>query len=277
MWIFRGALYFLSLIAAPVLADQDADFLAAHDAFRAGDAVKLQRLAQRLKNTPIEGYVNYYQLRMDLDKADAGVMRKFLSRPEDTPMIDRLRGEWLRLLGSRQQWELFDAEYPLLLNEDTDLTCYVLQSRLRNQDQAALREARALWFSGKGLPESCSAPFEAAISAGIITGQDINQRLRLSLESGNVSLAKQLLSRLEGDQAVPSRAFENASADALRYLDKLKLDDPESLVKAGPATAQTNTSVADEARASAGAEQIPPYRKSAADYPLTHSLPSGAR
>src|SRR4030067_340587 len=180
--------HFLLLMASPALADQDADFLAAHDSFRAGDAAKPQRLAQRLKNTPLEVYVNYYQLRIGLDKADTGAMKRFLSRPEDTPMIDQMRGEWLRLLGSRQQWELFDAEYPLLLNEDTELTCYALQSRLRNQDQAALRDARALWFSGKVQQESCSAPFEAAISAGVITGQDISQRLRLALESGNVSL-----------------------------------------------------------------------------------------
>src|SRR3989338_7160488 len=276
----RFILYFFLLVAAPVLADQDADFLAANDAFRAGAAVKLQRLAQRLKNTPLEGYVNYYQLRMDLDKADAGVMKKFLSRPEDTPMIDRLRGEWLRLLGSRQQWELFDAEYPLLINEDTELTCYALQSRLRNQDQTALREARTLWFSGKGQPESCGAPFEAAISAGVIAGQDISQRLRLALESGNVSLAKQLFSRLDGDQAVSSRALESAAADALRYLDKLKLDYPEPLAKAGPMTrdgpeiALANTGAADEARALSVTEQNSPYRKSAADHPLTRSLPA---
>ncbi|MFZ2540860.1 MAG: transglycosylase, partial [Gallionella sp.] len=143
----RLTLYFLLLVAFPAMANQDADFLAAHDAFRAGDSVKLQRLAQRLKNTPLEVYVNYYQLRMDMNKADTGKVKKFLSRPEDTPMIDQLRGEWLRLLGSKQQWEQFDVEYPRLLSEDVELTCYFLQSRLRNQDKSALRDARALWFS----------------------------------------------------------------------------------------------------------------------------------
>jgi soluble lytic murein transglycosylase-like protein len=264
----RFILYFFLLFATPVQADQDADFLAANDAFRAGDAVKLQRLAQRLKNTPLEVYVNYYQLRIGLDRVDAGAMKRFLSRPEDTPMIDQLRGEWLRLLGSRQQWELFDAEYPLLLKEDNELTCYVLQSRLRNHDQSALREVRALWFSGRGQPESCGVPFETAISAGIITGQDIRQRLRLALESGNVSLAKQLFSRLDGGQTASSRALESAAADALRYLDRLKLDDPKSLIKTGPVTAQENARVAVKARVPAGKSQIPPYRRPATDYPL---------
>ena len=104
----RFILYFLLLVAPPVWA-QDADFLAAYDAFRAGDKIKLQRLVQRLKNKPLEVYLNYYQLRLELDRADTqqvlntveNEMRKFLSRTEDTPMIDQLRGEWLKWLASQ--------------------------------------------------------------------------------------------------------------------------------------------------------------------------------
>ncbi len=261
----RFILYFLLLVALPVMADQDADFLAANDAFRAADPVKLQRLAQRLNNTPLEVYINYYRLRLDLDKADAREIKKFLSRPQDTPLIDQLRGEWLRLLGSRQQWELFDAEYPLLLKEDNELICYALQSRLRNHDLSALREARALWFSGKGQPESCGVPFEAAISAGVITEQDIGQRLRLTLETGNVSLAKQLFARLDGEQAVSSGDLDSAAADALRYLDKLKLDDNKSLVKPVQETARTIPGVSASVRSSSGAAQ---YFYTATEYPL---------
>ena len=227
----RFILYFFLLVSAPVLANQDTDFLAANDAFRAGDVVKLKRFSQRLKNTPLEVYTDYYQLRLNLDKADPATIKEYLSRSEDTPMIDQLRGEWLRVLGSKQQWDLFDAEYPKLLEEDTELACYHLQSRMRSNDYVALGEARALWFSGKGQPESCAAPFETAISAGIITQQDINQRLRLALESGNVSLAKQLFARLEGDQGVSPKSLESAAADALRYLDRLKLDDIKTLIK----------------------------------------------
>jgi len=227
----RFILYFFLLVSAPVLADQDADFLAANDAFRAGDAVKLQRYALRLKNTPLEAYTVYYQLRLNLDKADPAAIKEYLSRPEDTPMIDQLRGEWLRVLGRKQQWALFDEEYPKLLEEDIELTCYHLQSRMRRNDYDALGEARALWFSGKGQPESCADPFETAISANIITQQDINQRLRLALEAGNVSLAKQLFARLEGDQGVSPKSLESAASDALRYLDKLNLDDRKSLIK----------------------------------------------
>jgi len=262
----RLILFLLLVTAFPALADQDADFLAAHDAFRARDAVKLQKFAQRLKNTPLEVYVSYYQLRMDLDNADTAAMGKFLSRPEDTPIIDELRGDWLKLLGLKKQWKLFDEEYPRLLKEDEELTCYILQSRLRNNDEAALRDARSLWFNGKGLPESCGIPFETAIYADIITRQDIEQRLRLALESGNVSLARQLVARLNSDQRVPYRDLESASADALRYLDKLKLDAPQPfnksgyLAKSGLPAVKANTGALIKVRTSAGTMQIPAYR-----------------
>ncbi len=220
----RFFLYSCLLVASPALADQTADFLAARDAFRNGDATRLERSAQRLKDTPLEVYASYYRLRLGLENADTNMVRDFLSRPEDTPMVDRLRGEWLKQLGKKQQWELFDAEYPRLLNEDAELTCYALQSRRRSQEQAALGEARRLWFSGKGQPDSCGPLFDAALAAGIISEQDVWQRLRLALEAGNVSLARQLAGRLTGDHAVPTAALESAAADAERYLEKLAPD-----------------------------------------------------
>src|SRR5574340_1578032 len=69
---------------------------------------KLGRYAQRLKDTPLEVYASYYRLRLGLENAGTSAVKDFLSRPEDTPMIDRLRGEWLKLLGKKQQWDLFD-------------------------------------------------------------------------------------------------------------------------------------------------------------------------
>ncbi len=202
----------------------DADFRAAQEAFRAGDAVRLERYAYRLKKSPLEVYVSYYQLRLDLENADNRMVESFLSRPEDTPMIDRLRGEWLKLLGKKQQWELFDAEYPHLLIEDTELACYAMQSRLRSQKQAALREARGLWFNGKDQPESCGVLFESAMSAGIISEEDVLRRLRLALEANNVSLAQKLAGSLGGKYSGLSADLKTAQADVARYLEKLALD-----------------------------------------------------
>ncbi|MGC2166569.1 MAG: transglycosylase SLT domain-containing protein [Gallionella sp.] len=232
----------LLLTAFPALADQDADFVAAHDAYRAGDAATLRRFGSRLEGTPLAAYVTYFRLSVDLENATEADIMEFLSLPEDTPLIDQLRGDWLRLLGKNRQWELFDREYYKLINEDTELTCYALQSRLRKTDPGALHEARTLWLTGKAQPESCATPFDDAIAAGIISEHDIRQRLRMALESGNVTLGRQLLKLLEGEQSTASVEKLNlAAADALRYLNSLKLDDVQASRKAEkPPRSQTH-------------------------------------
>lgn len=225
----RFLICFLLLVSTAAYATDDADFLAAHDAFRAGDASKLARFAQKLKKSPLQIYVSYYQLHLDLDKADVKTIKQFLARPEDTPMVNRLRGDWLKLLGKKQQWDLFDAEYPRVLNEDVEITCYALKSKLRTHADVAMRDARGIWFTSKSQPDSCDAPFEAAITMGVISEKDINERMHLALEAGNVSLAKQLSARLSGEYTVSSLALDSAAKDADRYLEKLELDIQKSV------------------------------------------------
>ncbi len=217
-------LFALLLMPAAALADQDADFLAAREAFRVGDSGRLEQIAERMKNSPFEPYLTYYQLRMRLDAGNTAPIREFLSRPDDTPVIDQLRGEWLKLQARKQHWEEFSAEYPRLLESDDEMICYALQARRANNEDLVLHEARSLWFSGKGQPESCVTLFEAALNANVITEQDIWQRLHLALEANNIALAKQLSARLPAERKLPNGALETASAHPERYLKKAKLN-----------------------------------------------------
>jgi len=248
----RFLLYFLLLVTPPALADQaasDANFLAAHDAYLAGDTVKLGSYALRLQKSPLEVYVRYYQLSLALknigqnpvSKPLDNEVKRFLSRPEDTPVIDLLRGEWLKVLGRDQQWDEFDAEYPRLRNGDSELACYALQSRRRNQDTDALHQARKLWFTGKELPDSCKTLFDAALSAGIISKQDIGRRLRLALEANNVSFAIQLSALLDDQYAGLPAMLRSAAADPDHYLRNISSGNARATNTPGMPTGQTPT------------------------------------
>lgn len=217
---------FLLLLVLPAvsMADQDDDFLAAREAFRKGDAKNLERLTERLKASPLEPYLSYYRLRMHWDEKDSSPIKKFLSRPEDTPVIDQFRGEWLKYLGKAQRWEEFAAEVPRLINRDTEIDCYALQLRSSSDEDGALQAARSKWFSAVGQPESCATLFESAINKGVINEQDIWARMRLALEAGNVSLAKQLAGKLPKKYAFPVVNLSVAAADPQRYLAKTRLD-----------------------------------------------------
>ena len=222
--LMKFLLLFLLLIATPALANQDDDFMAARDAFRAGDTARLAVLGQRFKQSPLEVYIAYYQLKMQLETVDVSTIRTYLARPDDTPLIERMRADWLKILGKKQQWDLFDSEYPRLLSEDSEVSCYALQSRRRMQEQTVLREVRGLWLGSKELPGNCSVLFEAAMQAGVITQQDIWQRTRAALESGNLSQARALAGYLTGHHAINAASLDRVVDDPARYLEKPSLD-----------------------------------------------------
>lgn len=211
--------------SAEQVSASDADYMAARDAFRAGDAAKLDRLAARLKKSVLEPYVAYYQLRLRLESARAADIQSFLARPADTPLINRMRMEWLKVLGKNQQWQAFMVEYPRLINEDVEVTCYALQAKQSLHMEIVLPEVRKMWLAaGNEMPDSCTPLFNVAIAYGVISEQDILLRLRLALEASNVSLAKKLAGKLPAQHTPSASELSSAAADPERYLSKLKLE-----------------------------------------------------
>ncbi|MDP2805332.1 MAG: transglycosylase SLT domain-containing protein [Gallionellaceae bacterium] len=226
-------LFFLLLIPAVSVANQDEDFLSAREAFQKGNAAQLERMISRLKNSPLEPYLTYYQLRLHWDGGDSPAIKQFLTRPVDSPVMSQFRNEWLKRLAMKQRWTEFAAEFPQAINVDAELNCYAIQQRAQTNEEAALIEAREKWFSGIGQPESCSTLFETALNKGVITEQDILNRTRLALENGNVTLAKQLAAKLPKKFEFPVGDLDKASADPERFLSKRtpnKFSDGERVV-----------------------------------------------
>lgn len=213
----------LLLIPAVASAEQDDDFLAAREAYRADDLPRLEKIAENFKNSPLEPYLTYYQLRLRLYTRNPDGVKEFLARPDDTPVIDKLRSEWLKWQAKQMRWDVFEAEYPRLLEADDEMKCYALQARLPDGVDQVLHEARTFWFSGKGQPESCVTLFNMALGAGIISEEDVWQRIRLALEVNNIALVKQLSEHLPKERKIHTRVLESAAAHPDRYLAKLKL------------------------------------------------------
>ncbi|MEO6824681.1 MAG: transglycosylase SLT domain-containing protein [Nitrosospira sp.] len=213
---------FFAIYAGTLVAGQDDDFIAMRQAFQAGDSTGVAMYGERLQGHVLESYAAYYQLRPQLENTivSADTIKKFLYHYQDSPLGDRLQGEWLKALGKMQQWELFVEAYPGLINGDAELSCYSLQQRFTINDDNAFNEARSLWFNGRDLPESCTRLFDILIAAGSLKVEDIWTRLRLALEVGNVSVAKRINRYLPNSQALNERKLSAAADNPLRYLEK---------------------------------------------------------
>ncbi len=216
-------LILICLVSGFAHADQDEDFLAARDAFRAGDAARLDQYADEFRYSPLEPYLTYYQLRLRMYTPNPAGLKEFLSRPDDTPVVDMLRAYWLKWQAKQQHWEEFAAELPRLLTTDDEMACYKLQARLPKETDLVLHEAREFWFTGAGQPESCTVLFRQALQGGILSEEDVWKRFRMALEANNIPLAKQLLEFLPKDSSIKAGLLDTAASHPERFLKKLKL------------------------------------------------------
>jgi soluble lytic murein transglycosylase len=225
MRIIRIALAGFALIGGSAgAAGLDQDVLAARDAYRAGDAKKLDRYVERLRGHLLEPYVVYWRLNTRLESASPEQLTAFLQTYDDSALAERLRGDWLKLLGKAEEWVLFDAEFPRLVRDDLELTCYSLQSKMRVREHQALVEARPLWFIGRDLPESCTPLFQALVKSGMLSSEDIWVRVRLALDAGQVSLATHVSEHLPRGQGLDRRTLRAVAANPAGYLERRNLD-----------------------------------------------------
>lgn len=205
-------------------ANPEADFIAAREAFRAGDIARLNTLSLRLQGHALEPFVAYMQILSRLKDANPDEIKGYVQRNGDSYLADKLLGDWLKWLGKNQRWETFMAEYPALVNKDTELACYALQARLELGDDAALAEAKPYWFSAEEPSASCLPLFDALATKGLLTVEDVWTRLRLALEAGNVSVAKNVSRYFPGQQEIPLRELDRAAESPAVFLDRLPVD-----------------------------------------------------
>ncbi|MHB1246944.1 MAG: lytic transglycosylase domain-containing protein [Sulfuriferula sp.] len=212
----------LGLLPLSGYANDDADFLAAREAFRTGKTQLLPGYAERLKGSILLPYVQYWELSSRLKDASPYEIRDFIARNTDSVLSDKLLGDWLQLLGKNQDWNTFLTEYPLLVKSDLGLQCYAIRGRIAQGETLAQKDGVALWFTGKDVPEACTPLFENLVAAQLISTDDIWQRFRLALGSGNQSVAKAVLGYLPKQQP-NARLVDTVTSNPERVLGKSAL------------------------------------------------------
>ena len=177
-------------------ADQDSDFIAAREAYRTGQIQLLPDYAQRLQNSVLLPYIQYWQLTSRIQTASGSEIRDFIASHSDSPLSSKLLTDWLRQLGLAQDWSTFLDQYPLAINPDTSLQCYHLQARIAQGQAHALTDSVAYWFTDKTLPSNCDTVFDNLVAQHYLSQDDIWQRVRLALASNNTSLAVAVMAYL---------------------------------------------------------------------------------
>jgi soluble lytic murein transglycosylase len=187
-------------LAAGTALGSDEAVLGAYAAFRSGDPDKLARHASALQGHVLEPWADYWRLRLRLEEAKSADVQRFLSRHEGAYLAELLRGDWLRELGRRGEWQAFEHELGPLAQEDLELRCYGWSARLARGDGDAVTQARAAWLEPRELPDGCVPLTEKLLNSGDIDHARIWQRVRLLLDNGQVSAARRALGYLPSSE-----------------------------------------------------------------------------
>ena len=178
---------------APVaLNAADADFIALREAAMRGDMGEAGRISARLSDYPLQSYIEYYRLYPRLASAPEGEVRSFLSKHEGTAIGDRLRNDWLLLIGRARDWRLFDEQYPqFVLNDDTQLKCYALSSKMAKGENVA-KAAQDLLVQPKAYGEACVDLIGRLQRDKQFSDADVWKQIRLSVEFGVPGTARRI-------------------------------------------------------------------------------------
>lgn len=195
----------------------DAPILEMSQTFKKGDRKHLAALLPQAQGHLLEPWAAYWELSARLDTASPQEIKAFLIRYAGTYQEDRLRNDWLLLLGKRQDWATFSAEYPQYrMNDDRAVRCYALLTEAQASGADVAAQVQELWLAQKEADEGCAAAAEQQFKAGKLKVQTAWLRARLGFENERPRIATQAIGILNPDW-VPS--INAIYANPVRFLD----------------------------------------------------------
>jgi soluble lytic murein transglycosylase len=163
-------------------------------AFKRGDRSRLSQLLPQAQGHALEPWAAYWELKARLDEASPREVQDFLARYAGSYQEDRLRNDWLLLLGQRRDWAAFAAEYPSFrMGDDRDVRCYaLLVEHLKNPgaDAQLAEEVRRNWFAQREASDGCTAAASRLIGNRNLTAHDAWIKARLATEANRPRAAR---------------------------------------------------------------------------------------
>jgi soluble lytic murein transglycosylase len=165
-----------------------------NQAFRRGDRKRLTQLLPQARGHALEAWAAYWELKARLEDASAQEVQEFFRRYAGTYQEDRLRNDWLLLLGQRRDWEGFAAEHTSFrMNDDREVRCYaLLVEHLKNPalDARLSDEVKKNWLAQRGADDGCTSAAQRLVGAKNLKPQDVWEKARLATEANRPAAAQ---------------------------------------------------------------------------------------
>jgi soluble lytic murein transglycosylase len=132
-------------ITVETRAADDEAFIAARDAAALGNRERFGQFATRLRDYPLQPYVDFWRLQLRMRSDEPGRLQPdidaFIAKNAGTYVADRLRLEWLVYLGTKHEFEAFSRELPhVVWGDDGQLKCLIALNRYQRNEGRRIDE-----------------------------------------------------------------------------------------------------------------------------------------
>ena len=178
---------------APLVQAQnrgDDTLLEMQQAFRKGDRKKLEQLLPAARGHALEPWAAYWELKARLNEAMPQEVQAFMQRYAGSYQEDRLRNDWLLLLGQRRDWGQFAEQHPhYRMSDDREVRCYALLIDQNKGTAPATAPAtvaddvRSNWYALRDADDGCTHAAGELYSYKKLLALDIWRKARLGAEA----------------------------------------------------------------------------------------------
>ena len=239
---------------APLVQAQnrgDDTLLEMQQAFRKGDRKKLEQLLPAVRGHALEPWAAYWELKARLNEATSQEVQAFMQRYAGSYQEDRLRNDWLLLLGQRREWGQFADLHPhYRMSDDREVRCYALLiDQIKGTAPATAPatvadDVRSNWYAQRDADDGCTHAAGELYGYKKLSAVDIWRKARLGAEANRPRavraaveiVAPEVLTQLKEVLDAPSKYLlaRNMAGSRVRQelvllaLIKLASGDPDS-------------------------------------------------
>ncbi|KQP46127.1 lytic transglycosylase domain-containing protein [Pseudorhodoferax sp. Leaf274] len=182
-------------LPSPAQTSADQLILDMQQAARRGDKARLASLLPQVRGHVLEPWAAYWEARSRLEDFTSADMQAFSARYFGSYQEDRLRNDWLLLLGQRRDWTTFAAEHPQFrMGDDRQVRCYaLLVDQLRSNQpatQAVADDVRRLWLAQRDADDGCTQAADRLYATKRLPAEDVWRKARLSVEANRGRAAR---------------------------------------------------------------------------------------
>ncbi len=205
--------------AAPTVKTQQDELIQEmSQAFKKGNNRRLTALLPQVQGHVLEPWAAYWELRARLETAAPQEVQQFFTQFAGTYQEDRLRNDWLLLLGQRHYWSDFSAVLPLLrMNDDREVRCYSLALEPLRDGDGLASDFKRQWYGQKDGDDGCAYAAAHLYAAKRLTDIDIWRKARLAMEANRPKVARAAAAIISAAAAAP---IDEISKQPARFLSK---------------------------------------------------------